>query len=297
MAARDVPNDVGATITTESELRRESSAAVVTAAGKRLGEALRTIEEYLKSEDTAAATRVQHLRYRTYAIEALILSTLTPGRERVRDVRLHVLVTASLCRRPWLETAELTLRGGAGVLQLREKTMDGGELLARARQIVALCRRYDAIAIINDRPDIAMLSDADGVHVGQGDLPATAVRQLVGPDKIVGVSTHAIEQARQALNDGADYIGVGPVFASTTKPQDTLAGLDYAAQAAKLPLPAIAISGITSDNVRQLAARGVRSVAVSSAVLSADDPGAAARAIISTLSAGSNSLADTEGES
>ena len=297
MAARDVPNDVGTTITTETELRRDSAAAVVTAAGKRLGEALRTIEEYLKSEDVAAATRVQSLRYRTYALEALILSTLTPGRERVRGVRLHVLVTEALCRRPWLETAEFALQGGAGVLQLREKLMDGGELLARARQIVALCRQYDAVAIINDRPDIAILSGADGVHVGQGDLPATAVRQLLGPDKIIGVSTHAIAQARRAIDDGADYIGIGPIFASTTKPQDALAGLNYAAQAVRLPIPSVAISGITSDNVRQLAARGVRGVAVSSAVLSAPDPATAARAIISTLSAGPDSLAGGGGES
>ncbi|HEX8324539.1 MAG TPA: thiamine phosphate synthase [Tepidisphaeraceae bacterium] len=286
IAGRDTSGDVGTAITTETEHRRDSTAAVVTAAGKRLGEALRTIEEYLKTEDSATgpaanapsqARRIEQLRYRTYDLERMILLTLSKGRERMRTIALHVLVTESLCRRPWLETAELALQGGAGCLQLREKTMDGGELLKRARQIVALCRQYHAVSIINDRPDIALLSGADGVHVGQGDLPALAARQILGPDKIVGVSTREMNQAQQAIVDGADYVGCGPVFSSTTKPQDNLAGLAYAADAAqRLPIPAVAISGITVGNVRQLWDAGVRSIAVSGAVLGADDPKAAA---------------------
>ena len=283
-ACRDIAGDVGTTITTANEARRESKASVVTAAGKRLGEALRTIEEYLKTEDAPLAAAVEQLRYRSYRIEGLILSTLTPGRERMAGVKLHVLVTESLCRRPWRETAELALQGGAGCLQLREKTTDGGELLRRAEALSDLCRQYGAVLIVNDRPDIALLSGADGVHVGQGDLPATAARRLLGPDKIVGVSTANLDQARRAVTDGADYVGCGPVFASTTKPKDTLAGLAYAAEAATtLPIPAVAISGITAANADALRDAGVRHAAVSSAVLGADDPRAAAAALIAAL--------------
>lgn len=293
MASRDTAGDVGTSITTETEARRESTAAVVTAAGKRLGEALRTIEEYLKTEDAANARQLEQIRYRSYAVEKMILLTLSPGRERMAGIALHVLVTESLCYKPWprswLETAELALQGGAGCLQLREKTMDDGELLNRAGQLVALCRRYGAVSIINDRPDIAVLSGADGVHVGQGDLPAIAARQLLGPDKIVGVSTRSIDQARQAVIDGADYVGVGPVFVSTTKPQENLAGLDYAALAATtLPIPAIAISGITPDNIGRLRAAGVKHVAVSSAVLSADDPKTAASTLVKAFTENEN---------
>ena len=141
---------------------------------------------------------------------------------------MYVLITESVCKRPWIEAAKLAIEGGADCLQLREKNLESGEFLRRAKQFVELCHAHNVISIINDRPDIAIMSGADGVHVGQDDLPARDVRKLLGPNKILGVSTHRIEQARQAVLDGADYIGVGPVFRSPTKPRDFLPGLDYA---------------------------------------------------------------------
>ena len=116
-------------------------------------------------------------------------------------MRLYVLITESICRSPWLQVAEEALRGGADCLQLREKDLDPGEVLARARLVVELCRRHRAISIINDRPDIALLSGADGVHLGQQDLPPTEARRLLGPDKLIGVSTHNLEQARAARHE------------------------------------------------------------------------------------------------
>jgi thiamine-phosphate pyrophosphorylase len=197
-----------------------------------------------------------------------------------------VLITESTCRRPWLEVAEEAILGGADCLQLREKEMEGGELLSRARQLVALCRRHDVLCLINDRPDIASLSDADGVHVGQSDLPAAEVRKLIGPDKILGVSTHRIEQARQAVLDGADYIGVGPVFRSPTKPRDILPGLDYVRQVADaIPLPAVAIAGITSENAPQVLAAGLNRLAVTAAVAGCADPRGAAKVLKKLLTA------------
>ena len=284
VSARDTAGDIGTRITTETEQQRESAAAVITAAAKRLGEALRTIEECSKTFDRATAETLQSLRYRGYDLERDILLTLSPGRERMAGVTLCVLVTESLCKRPWLEAAKLAIDGGAECLQLREKELDGAELLRRAAALADLCRERNVISIINDRPDVALLAGAGGVHVGQGDLPARHVRQLVGPDFIVGVSTRVIEQARQAILDGADYIGAGPVFVSTTKPQDQLAGLAYAqAATTDLPIPALAISGITEATAKHLAAAGVRRAAVSSFVLSAADPAAAAAAIKAAL--------------
>ncbi|HEY0009291.1 MAG TPA: thiamine phosphate synthase [Tepidisphaeraceae bacterium] len=319
LASRDCAGDVGTAITTENESKRESLSAVVTAAGKRLSEALRTIEEYAKVSDSATvkceigagaagAQRpggsprsgapapawtqkvgiesrvIESLRYRFYDLEKQVLATLTPGRAQMAGVRLYVLVTESLCKRPWLETVEAAIVGGADCVQLREKGLEGRELLQRARQLVALCRRHNVISIINDRPDIAIFSGADGVHVGQCDLPATAVRQLLGPDKIVGVSTHHLDHARQAVIDGADYIGVGPIFPSLTKPRDFLPGLTYGASAAaEMPIPCVAISGIALHNVQALKAAGLSAAAVSSAVISADDPEAAARALKAAL--------------
>jgi len=272
VAHRDTAHDVGTGITTESEQKRESLGAVVTAASKRLGEALRTIEEYTKTTGGASA-QVQSIRYRYYDVEKRLLLTLTPGRDKMRGVRLCVLVTEALCKHPWLDVARLAIEGGADCLQLREKHFDGAELLKRAHQFAALCRQHNVISIINDRVDIAVLSHADGVHVGQTDIPATEVRKLIGPDRILGVSTQRIEQARQAVLDGADYIGVGPIFTSTTKPKDALSGLDYARQIPReIAISAIAISGINSENLSQLLETGLESVAVSASVISSGDP-------------------------
>jgi thiamine-phosphate pyrophosphorylase len=187
-------------------------------------------------------------------------------------VRLYVLISQIACKNPWLQTAEQAILGGADCLQLREKDLDGGEFLARAVQLVQLCRRHQVLCIINDRPDIALLSNADGVHVGQEDLPAAQVRKMLGPEKILGVSTHRLEQAKQAVLNGATYLGVGPVFPSQTKPRDFLAGLDYVRQVASaISLPAVAISGINETNVDEVIAAGLRRIAVASAITAADD--------------------------
>ena len=274
---RDTPGDVGTDNKTERELIRADLSAVVTAAGKRLGEALRVIEECLKTIDPIQASAVEAVRYRFYDLEQALSRTLRPA-VIFAQVKLYVLITESICNRPWQEVAEAAIAGGADCLQLREKGLDIGELLARATWLAGLCHKHSTLCIINDRPDIALLSNADGVHVGQEDLPAAKVRALLGTRLILGVSTHRIEHAKQAVLDGADYIGVGPVFRSSTKTRDILPGLDYARQAARdIRIPSIAIAGITEANVEQVMATGVQAVAVTAAVAGADDPQAAAR--------------------
>ena len=276
---RDAAGDVGTAIKAGDEMSRGTPADVVTAAGKRLGEALRVIEEYLKLDRPADAALVERARYRAYDVEKALAIATRPASARFAGVRLYVLVTESVCRRPWREVAEAAIDGGADCLQLREPSMDAGELLTRARWIADLCRRRGVVSIVNDRPDVALLSGADGVHVGQGDLPAVEARKIVGRDKLVGVSTHGTDQARRAIADGADYLGVGPVFPSGTKPRDILPGLAYARAAARLPVPCVAIAGVTLGNVAEVAATAVGSVAVTAAVCASDDPAGAARAI------------------
>ena len=269
---RNTPGDVGAGITTDSELHRENTGDVVIAAGKRLGEALRTIEEFSKTLDPAIAQKIESLRYRAYVIEQSLAQTIRPSFCHFAGVRLYVLITESLCRKHWIDVAKQAIEGGADCLQLREKNLDGAELLKRARQLVGLCRTHGVLSIINDRADIATLSDADGVHVGQDDLPVTEVRKLIGRNKIIGVSTHKLEQAQQAVRDGADYIGVGPVFPSSTKPREFLPGLPYATQVAQsIRIPAVAIAGITQENATDLIATGIKAIAVTAAVIAQDD--------------------------
>jgi thiamine-phosphate pyrophosphorylase len=295
LLARDTPGDVGTATKTQTELQRKDMAAVVTAAGKRLGEALRTIEEYLKTLSPTDAAAVEAVRYRFYDIEMRIARTMRPAR-RFAQVRLYVLVTESSCQRPWLEVAEGAIAGGADCLQLREKSLEGAELLRRARSLVELCRANGVLCIINDRPDIAVLADADGVHVGQEDLPVIEARKIVGPEKIVGVSTHNLAQAKQAVLDGADYIGVGPVFRSSTKTREILPGLGYAkAVAEQIALPAVAIAGITEENIVEVLATGVNAIAVTAAVAACDDPRAATERLKARLNSPKLQAADHKG--
>jgi len=280
---RDTPGDVGTEVKTAAESRRANLAGVVTAAGKRLGEALRTIEEYLKIVSPEDSAAVERLRYSFYDIELQIARTLKMG-AAFTEVRLYVLITESACKRPWREVVPAAIDGGADCIQLREKELEGGELFSRAKWLADHCREAGVLFILNDRPDIALLTGADGVHVGQGDLPAIEARKIIGPRAILGVSTHNLEQARQAVLDGADYIGVGPVFPSSTKPRDFTAGLEYArAVAEQISLPGVAIAGITQANASQVLATGIQAIAVTAAVAGSDDPAAATRRLKSLL--------------
>jgi thiamine-phosphate pyrophosphorylase len=282
---RDTQADIGKTFDASDAPPRESLRDVVTAAGKRVGEALRAIEETLKTIDPRAASLVESSRYTHYELEQAIALTFNPFADRLKAMRLYVIVTEAACGgRSWVDVTRAALAGGADILQLREKSLEGGELLKRARVFVAMCREAGALSIINDRADIARLSDADGVHVGQGDLHVADARAIVGPRKLVGVSTHTIDDARRAAEDGADYIGVGPLFKSSTKPRDFVSGLEFAKQVAnEIALPAVGIAGITLENVAQVRATGLKAVAVTSAIVGAPDVEAATRAFRAAL--------------
>lgn len=284
-ASRDTPGDVGTQITTATESRRASIADVAVAAGKRLSEALRAIEEYAKTlgESANIADEVQQLRYRGYDLEQRLHRRLATGRRR--QWRLCLLLTESLCtHHTWQQVLDAAIAGGADCVQLREKHLDAGPLLDRARMIVQRCHRDGVSVIVNDRPDVALLSGADGVHLGQADLPAPEARKLVGGQLLIGVSTCSLDQARRACNDGADYCGVGPMFDTTTKHKDTIVGPTYLRQyLAWDKLAHLAIGGITPDNIDQLARTGCRGVAVSAAICSAVDPAAAAAALLAAL--------------
>jgi thiamine-phosphate pyrophosphorylase len=195
--------------------------------------------------------------------------------------RLHVITDAKASRgRSHLEVAEAAIAGGADVLQLRDKEASGGRLYREALQLRKLTRDAKVLFIVNDRLDIALAVDADGVHVGQSDLPASVVRGVMGPGKILGVSVDTVEEALQAEKDGADYLGVGPVFeARGTKPDaGEPVGLDRIARIRRhCRLPIVAIGGIDAENARKVRESGADGAAVISAIVSADDIAQAAR--------------------
>jgi len=230
LLARDTAGDVGTELTTDGETARAGTADVARAAFKRLTEALRAIEEYSKTIDAAVASAVERLRYRAYDLEKRFEEASRPA-GKLAAGGLCVLVTESLCRRPWHEVLRGALAGGAAAIQVREK---------------------------------------ESVHVGRGDLAPQEARRIVGPDRIVGTSTHSLEQALAAAEAGADYIGCGPMFQSTTKPQEVIPGPSLAAEVtAKVGLPVMAIGGICAGNAAEVLAAGAGWLAVSSAVCAA----------------------------
>lgn len=277
--SRDILGDVGKEVTADGEYARADAAHAAAAAGKRLSEALRSIEEYGKTIDPSLAARVEGLRYRGYELERRLALTVR-ARERFSGIRLYVLITESVCRGDWLSTAEAVLDGGADCLQLREKDLPDSELLNRARRLTDLCRSRGRLCIINDRPDIAAACVAHGVHLGQDDLPIAAARQILPTWAIVGVSTHTLEQAEAAASLSPDYVAVGPMFASRTKPQDHVPGAGLlAAASTRTSLPLVAIGGIDGNNVADLLKVASPIICVCSAILGATDPAAAARRI------------------
>jgi thiamine-phosphate pyrophosphorylase len=283
LAARETTQDVGTTISTEQEWQRESLAALVAANSKRLQEALRSLEEFGKLVRVDFAQAIEQLRYESYTLErALVLGQ--DARARLADCRLYVLVTEALCRTSLLGTVRDACEGGAQVIQLREKTLDDRRLLPLAREVRRITRSFGTLFIVNDRPDIALLAEADGVHLGQDDLSIYDARRIVGSAALIGVSTHNLEQLQRAVLEGASYLGVGPTFASQTKDFTALAGLDFVRQAAaETTLPFFVLGGLTADNVPQVLAAGGTRIGVSHAVCAADDPRRAAAALRGTL--------------
>jgi len=281
---RDAPGDVGATLTGSGEYTRHSPRDVIVAAGKRLTEALRSLEEYGKTQDVELAMAVERVRYRAYDLEKRVLH-VADAQARLHGIRVYVLITESLCALPWPQVVRAAASAGAGCFQLREPDLDDRALLARAHEFVALCREVGALGLINNRADIAVAAGADGVHVGQGDLPVDAARRVVGPQAIVGVSTHNHAEARAAIATSADYIAVGPMFATMLKPDYPIAGPQYLRQVRALTaLPLVAIGGVTPTNASTIAEAGANAVAVCSAIIAAQDPAAATQVIRSRFS-------------
>lgn len=196
------------------------------------------------------------------------------------DWSLYLVTDRSLSRGRSTESlVEAAIRGGATVVQYREKNLSTRMMIEEAAAIAAICRRLGALFIVNDRLDVALAVGADGLHVGQDDMPAKTARSLLGPAAILGVSAGSGAEAKKAEADGADYIGASPIFSTPTKtdagPALGIAGLS--AMAAATTLPVVAIGGINADNARSLIAAGASGLAVVSAIVAADDPEVSAR--------------------
>lgn len=199
------------------------------------------------------------------------------------DYTLYLCTDRGLMSTATLEEAvEKAVLGGCTVVQLREKECSSGEFYETAKRVKKITDKYHVPLIINDRADIALAVDADGVHVGQSDLPASVVRRMVGPDKIIGVSAGTLEEAVQAEKDGADYLGVGAMYATSTKEDaevTTMEELKAIRQAVKIPI--VVIGGINIHTLENFKGFGIDGLAVVSAVIAAEDITAAAEEMVS----------------
>lgn len=193
------------------------------------------------------------------------------------DPTLYVILDRTVAAgRDLAELLDAVIAGGARMVQLREKTWPSGQLLPLAERLRARCREAGVTFVMNDRVDLAVALEADGVHLGQDDLPPRHARALLRPGMILGVSTHSVEQARRAQADGADYVAVGAMFPTGTKPDFELVGPALVrAVRGEIRVPLVGIGGITPENADQVIGAGADGVAVISAVCAASDPSAA----------------------
>jgi thiamine-phosphate pyrophosphorylase len=284
-AARESQHDVGAAIATPQEGDRHSLAHVAAASWQRVQQALRVIDECVKLLAPASAAAIERLRYQSYTLAKACL-TATDSDHRLLAAQLQVLLDGAKNEKSFIRRVNLLIASGVAIIQLRDKRLADRKLLSRGRLLRQLIDEAGGgtLFVMNDRPDLAALARADGVHIGQDELTVHDTRTIVGPQMLIGVSTHNIEQARQAVLDGANYIGCGPTFPSSTKEFSNFPGLRFLQEvSAEISLPAFAIGGISLSNARDVVATGITRIAVSSAVMSAKDRSAAIHTLLDIL--------------
>ncbi|MBK1987543.1 thiamine phosphate synthase [Sphaerospermopsis aphanizomenoides BCCUSP55] len=278
-AARDTPGDTGTDLTHPQEEKRADITSLLQANFCRVQEAFRVLEEYGKLYDPNMGSAFKQMRYQIYTLESTLMGY--QRHQLLGRSRLY-LVTSPV--EDLFATVEAALKGGLTLVQYREKTADDLIRLERAKQLCQLCHDYGALFIINDRVDLALAVNADGVHLGQQDIPIAVARQLLGSQRIIGRSTTNPQEMQGAITEGADYIGVGPVYETPTKAGKAAAGLEYVSYAVKnCPIPWFAIGGIDASNINDVIDAGGQRVAVVRSLMQAEQPTLVAQYFIAQL--------------
>ncbi len=284
--ARDSQGDIGADMEAAGQEKQRGVKEAVIANARRVQESLRVMEEIAKSPDIPLDTdKYRQERFALYAIEKELLSRMLRQDKIKRLTGLYVIIdTAFLKGRSPVEAAEQAIRGGAGVIQLRDKEHDTGKCVSIAEDLQKLCSKHDVLFIVNDKLDIALASGADGLHVGRDDLPIASARRLLPIDKILGGSARTVEEARIAYSNGADYIGVGSIYATSTKEKARVVGPGRIKEIRPTAdLPIVAIGGINKSNLREVFEAGADAAAVISAVMGAEDIEEATRHLVKII--------------
>lgn len=293
LSQRDAEHDIG--LKTDKGLSREKTqqyqtdlAGVIIANAKRVGESLRVMEELAKLPQISQvldSAKLEQARFNVYSLERTLLSKILRQDKIGRLPGLYVILDMqALAGRNELDIASQVIRAGVRVIQLRDKQSNRRELLLKAQGLKTLCAASDVLFIINDYLDLALAADADGLHIGQKDLPLPVARENLPIDKIVGCSVNTVSQATEAQEQGADYIAVGSIFPSTTKKEAIVVGVDTLKQIRQaVSCPLVAIGGINEDNIEQVVVAGADCVAVASTILNERDAETAARQLIARM--------------
>ncbi|HEY49503.1 MAG TPA: thiamine phosphate synthase [Dehalococcoidia bacterium] len=276
ISARQAEGDVGAYLDVDSEGERSDTVSLVSANAHRVQQSLRVLEEITKipGQDFGMDwEKLKQARFTLYELEQRILLKLSRRDKTNKISGLYLILdTQMLGERNEVEVARQAIRGGVTVIQLRDKMRAKGELITIAQELKQVCAGAGTLFIVNDYLDVALACEADGLHIGQGDLPLAVARKLLPGDKIVGCSTATLDEAVQAQEQGADYIAVGSIYPTTSKTAIRPAGIDTLRQVKdRVSIPVVAIGGINEDNVAEVMDAGADAVAVMSAVLGASD--------------------------
>jgi thiamine-phosphate pyrophosphorylase len=292
LSRRDSEHDVGARMGASYEPETKQSlqdlSGLVTANAKRVEESLRVLEELAKLPDISSmlnSASFEQTRFALYTIERDLISRISRRDKIERMPGLYVILDRQfLAGRNELDIAGQIIEGGARVIQLRDKQSKKGELLFIAQKLKELCSKADVLFIINDYLDLAMAVDADGLHVGQEDLPLPVIRRGLPIDKIVGCSVTTLSQATKAQDEGADYIAVGSIFPTATKKEATVVGMDMLKELKRtVSTPLVAIGGMNQNNIGEVVSAGADAVAVISAVLGEKDVRGAVQELIAKM--------------
>ena len=266
------------------QINRKNPNEIISSNSARVQEALRVIEEFSRSHNNKLSEIASEIRYEIYSMEIdfLNFNIRKNSTEIIKDNNLYAITDQ---KENLLEIIENILVGGVKIIQHRFKKGSDKEILKEAIKIKSLCEKYDSLFIVNDRIDIALASNADGIHLGQDDLDLKTARKLLGESKIIGISANNAIDISNAIENGCDYIGIGPVFRTETKKCKEPLGLDHIQSISKdLKIPWFAIGGINKKNISQLRKYGISKIALISELMNSKDPKNEAIMILKELS-------------
>ena len=284
--ARDAENDVGSEIKSPGQDKQANSRSIIVANARRAQESLRVLEETAKVYSTELDTdRYGKARFELYDIEKELLSWILREDKLKRLTGLYVILdTTALAGRNHEDTATQLIKAGVKIIQLRDKMLKKKDLVEIATKVGNLCRDNGVLFIMNDYLDIALAANADGLHLGEEDLPPDVARRLLPQDMILGCSVRTIERAKSAISAGADYLGVGGMYPTASKEKNEVIGTKGLITIRDVvDVPLVAIGGINRNNVREVLEAGADAIAVISAVLGAEDIDAATRKLLNAI--------------